>query len=372
VKRLRWLAVAVFVVLVDGVAYVGNGLLPSSGRTGWDPIAVAEALPLARWDAGWYRSIAADGYFWNEVTGVGNVAFFPLYPVLVRVLATTGLPLFWAATVLSHLSFLAAVVLLQRLQSLRTGAPADSSRLLALLTFPWAFFLLAPYSEALFLALALGSFVAAHRDRWGLVALLGFLAGLTRLFGLALVPPLLLLALRRDSSPGPSRWTRRASRALAATAPAAGFAAFVAWLAFRFRDPLTFLHAQQGGWGRGRGLAGLQSSILAIADNVRGRGWLHLGPAVDLLVLLLLLAAVVHALRSGRLVDAAYVASGVTLIVGSGSLLSAGRYALVLFPVLGLPAVLVRRPALWVAYLALASALQAYLIVRFVNDLWVA
>lgn len=371
-SRPLWITVGVFVVLVHAVAYFGSGRLSSPLQSGWDPTVTAEALPLARWDAGWYRSIAADGYFWNETTGVGNVAFFPLYPILVRTLAASGLSLFWAATVLSHACFVVSVLLLRRFQELRRGTGQDHSQLLALLTFPWAFFLLAPYSEALFLALALGVFIAAHRGQWGLVALLGFSAGLTRLFGLALVPPLLLLALRAESQSSVSCKAPRLPRAIAACAPVMGFASFVSWLAFQFRDPLVFLHAQQRGWRRAPRWAGLQASIQAIADNIRNRGWLHLGPAVDLLVFLMLIAAVVYALRSRDLASASYVGSGVALIAASGSLLSAGRYALVLFPVFGVLAVLARRPIVWLAYLALSSSLQVYLVVRFVNDLWVA
>ncbi|MBZ0113653.1 MAG: hypothetical protein K8J08_14405, partial [Thermoanaerobaculia bacterium] len=178
-RRSHAIAAGVFVILVHAVAYLGNGLWSSPLASGWDPVATAEATPLARWDAGWYRSIAADGYFWDETTGVGNVAFFPLFPILVRVLSASGLPLFWAATVLAHAGFVAAVILLERCRELRRGTAGDPSPLLALLAFPWAFFLLAPYSESLFLALALGAFVAALRGRWGLVALLGFCAGLT-------------------------------------------------------------------------------------------------------------------------------------------------------------------------------------------------
>lgn len=371
-SRPIWITVGLFVVLVHAVAYFGNGLLSSPLQLGYEPNVTADALPLARWDAGWYRSIAADGYFWDKTTGVGNVAFFPLYPILVRAIAVSGLSFFWAATLLSHACFVVSVVLLQRFHELGRGTGQDHSQLFALLAFPWAFFLLAPYSEALFLALALGAFVAAHRGRWGLVALLGFSAGLTRLFGLALVPPLLLLALRAESWSSVSCKAPRVLRAIAACAPVMGFASFVSWLALQFRDPLVFLHAQQRGWGRVPGWGGLQASIEAVADNIHNRGWLHLGPAVDLLVFLMLIAAVVYALRSRSLASASYVGSGVALIAASGSLLSAGRYALVLFPVFGVLAVLARRPIVWLAYLALSSALQVYLVVRFVNELWVA
>ncbi len=371
-NRVSWVKVGTFVVLVHALAYCGQGVLKSPLQSGWDPTATAEASPLARFDAGWYRSIAASGYFWDPSTGVGNLAFFPFYPFLMKVLAFSGLPLFWAGTLLSHAFFVISVVLLQRLEARRPGpAPAHTS-LLALLTFPWAFFLLAPYTESLFLALALATFLAARRGRWGLVAFLGFLAGLTRLFGLALVPPLLILAWRASAQPVRTHEGTRLGAVLAALTPAIGFGTFVTWLAFRFRDPLVFVHALQRGWGRRPGWSGLLSSLYAIVENIRQRGWFHVGPAVDLLVVLLLVASVVHALRSGRRTSASYVGSGVTLIAVSGSLLSSGRYALVLFPVFGFLALLARRPVVWYSYLLLSSTLQAYLVVRFVNNLWVA
>lgn len=370
--RVPWVYVGVFVVVVNVLAYVGKGLLTSPLHSSWNPAVAAEASPLARWDAGWYRSIAESGYFWDPATGVGNVTFLPLFPLLVRGLAFVRIPFFLAATLLSYACLAGSVVMFQRLQAPRTRTAQANSPLLALLTFPWAFFLLAPYSESLFLALALATFLTALRGSWGLVACLGFLAGLTRLFGLALVPPLLLLALRANPRASLSHEGSRLPGVLAALTPVMGFASFASWLAFRFRDPLLFIHAQQRGWGRRPGWPGFEASLQAIVDNVRQRGWLHLGPAVDLLVFLLLIAAVVHALRSRAFADAGYVGAGVTLIAVSGSLLSSGRYALVLFPVFGFLAVAARRPVVWFVYLVISSTLQAYLVVRFVNDLWVA
>jgi hypothetical protein len=361
-----------FVVLVHAATYCGIGLLESPLESDWDPGIQAEAPPLARFDAGWFRSIAENGYFWDPATGTGNVAFFPLYPFLIRVLTFSGLPFFWAGYLVSHISFLISVVLLQRLDALRPGPDPAHSSLMALLTFPWAFFLLAPYSESLFLALALGVFLAAFRGHWTLVACLGFLAGLTRLFSLALVPPLLLLAWGVNSRASEGGQRPRLPVIAAALSPAFGFASFITWLGFRFHDPLVFIHAQQRGWGRHPGLSGLQSSLHAVVENIQQRGWFHLGPAADLLVVLLLAAAVVHALRSRNLSAASYVGSGLVLITASGSLLSSGRYALVLFPVSGLFTVLAQRSFVWYTYLLLSSLLQGYLIVRFVNNLWVA
>jgi Gpi18-like mannosyltransferase len=371
-NNLTWVSAGVFVVLVHAVAYFGNGLLTPPVTSGRNPAVATETLPLARWDADWYRSIAESGYFWDPTTGVGNVPFFPLFPLLCRGLAFFRIPLSLAATLVSHACFAVSLVLFQRFQGLRLGPVSAQSQLLALLTFPWSFFLLAPYSESLFLALALAVFLAARRGRWSLVACFGFLAGLTRLFGLALVPPLLFLAVRAAPDSPSGHQDSRLKRILAALTPTMGFASFESWLAFRFRDPLLFVHAQRQGWGRRPGWAGIQASLHAIVDNVRQYGWLHLGPAVDLLVLLLLIASVIHALRSRAFPNALYVGAGVILIATSGSLLSSGRYALVLFPVFAFLATIARKPALWFAYLALSSTLQAYLIVRFVNNLWVA
>jgi hypothetical protein len=57
--------------------------------------------------------------------------------------------------------------------------------------FPSGFFLLAGYTESLFLALALGTLLAARKQRWWLAGLLGMLATMTRLQGAALALPVL-------------------------------------------------------------------------------------------------------------------------------------------------------------------------------------
>jgi hypothetical protein len=46
---------------------------------------------LLAWDAGWYATIASNGYQWSAATGTAvghyqNVAFFPLYPLIERVM----------------------------------------------------------------------------------------------------------------------------------------------------------------------------------------------------------------------------------------------------------------------------------------------
>ncbi len=370
-SRRSVIAVLGFVAAVHIVAYAGNGILRAPLQTGASPV-IDEGPPLARFDAGWYRSIAERGYYWDAAAGVGNVAFFPLYPLLMKLVSLSGLNFYWAGLLVSHVFFFVSVGLFYRLEVTRAGPSGAGSRVLALLTFPWAFFLLAPYSESLFLALVLAVWLLALRRQWALVALLGLAAGLTRIFALALVPALLVLAWPSES-PSPGRPRRPQPLALlAALTPAGGVAGFFAWLGLRFSDPFVFLHAQQRGWGRRPGLSGIQRSLEEIPGKILERGPLHLGPLLDLLVVLLLLATVVSSFRSRKLSDSCYTGSGIALIAASGSLASSGRYALVLFPVFEALPTALRRPVVWRCLLLASALLQSYLIVRFVNDLWVA
>ena len=51
---------------------------------------------VTRWDAGWYLRLAQDGYVYPRTTPDGsvrasNLAYFPLFPLLVRGIGNTGL-----------------------------------------------------------------------------------------------------------------------------------------------------------------------------------------------------------------------------------------------------------------------------------------
>src|SRR5918999_4969168 len=100
--------------------------------------SVAEPLlsPLARWDAAWYLRIAESGYGGSDV----RAAFFPLYPFLVRAMASpfgaSPGALLVAAYIVSLAAFLGALVLLHRLVSLELGRPLARPALLLLAVFP--------------------------------------------------------------------------------------------------------------------------------------------------------------------------------------------------------------------------------------------
>jgi hypothetical protein len=64
---------------------------------------------LSVWDGIWYRRVAVHGYLF--VPGhQSDTAFFPLYPILLRAVHMTGLPLDAAGLLLSNLLLLAALL----------------------------------------------------------------------------------------------------------------------------------------------------------------------------------------------------------------------------------------------------------------------
>ena len=183
--------VALGALLAETVVSRNPRLVPAAGG----PLVSS----LTTWDGWWYLGIARNGYHATPlVDQYHDYAFFPLYPALVRALSLAT-PAFdgLIAVLLSNVLFLVALWLLYRL----TALVLDEERalwscvLLALFPFSWVFSM--AYGESLFLALSLGSLLAAERGRAGWAAALASLAGLTRLPGLLLIVPLGLILWRR-------------------------------------------------------------------------------------------------------------------------------------------------------------------------------
>lgn len=133
--------------------------------------------PWLRWDTVWYLNISEFGY----VAGNGSIVFAPLYPFLVRIFSVIcgGNPLL-AALLLSTLFSGIALILLYELFERKF------SIVISLLLFPTAFFLLAGYTESLFLMLVLATFLFARKKSWLWAGIFAGLSVLARFQGIVL------------------------------------------------------------------------------------------------------------------------------------------------------------------------------------------
>lgn len=142
-----------------------------------------------QWDCPAYLTIAEVGYAHGKSPDT-NLAFFPLYPMCIRVLMLCGIPALLGAFIVSTIASTVAAVLLYRLARKDEEEPVAWNALWFLLIFPTAYFLHIGMTESLFLALTLASFLFARKRQWVLAGAVGSLAALTRVVGLLLIPTL--------------------------------------------------------------------------------------------------------------------------------------------------------------------------------------
>jgi len=308
-----------------------------------------------RWDAKAYVDIAHDGY--GAVPA--NNAYFPLYPLLMRLLATLlggGEDAYLVAGLLiSNLALLVALAYLARLVAIDHEVSAGPRAALYLLVFPTSVFLSVVYPESLLIALTIGAVYHARQGEWLPAGALGVLAALTRPFiGAAVALPIAVEAFQRS---GPRA-------ALASAAPAA--LALAAWMGLLWRitgDPKAVLTAEAN-WGVGPSLP-FRAFTDLFDPSVYGFPYIVLGSTFFIGVL------VVISWRVLRPSLAAYATVVFLISVATGSLTSSPRYYLSVFPafmVLGI----VARGWSGRAYVAIGVAIGVIFTAMYALWYWVA
>jgi hypothetical protein len=340
---------------------------PEAARRGWTFLPGTALDAFGRWDAHWYLDVAARGYeLHGPLASVqSNVAFFPLYPWAVGAVhalwpsAWRGEgSLFLCAVAVSNAAALLGLWLLWRLAREVTGDDDVASRtVLYAIVFPTGFILSAPYPEALFLLLSVGALLAAVRGRFLLAGLLGLLLALTRPGGVLVSVPLAWLAFTQG---GP----RSRGTLLASALPGLGLALHAGQLWRITGDPLALFHAQAA-WGRS--LAAPWQTLLHPRDF---HAWLGPLEAASL-ALVAALSTRLLARRETRALGVWALVSLVPVLL-SGTMLSATRFAAVLFPAFLALAMVARRPGLDRGLVAAFSFAQAVLFLFWSRFFWVA
>ena len=415
-RALIWIS-AVATVLAVGFGPVRNAFNPPGVTRGFGRLGDLLAAPAARWDAAWYLVIAQHGY--RPDLGAftsARTAFFPLYPLGLRVFASTGLPPVLAGVLLSSLALAFALYGIHRLTTLEL-LPAGVSRLalspsrdvagLAVMVTafsPMAFYFSAVYSESLYLALSVGVFWYARQGRWAWVGVLGALAAATRSAGVLLAVPALILYFygpREDRLPDLAAVRRLAPRyrprrdlMWLALLPL-GVGVYMTYLAISGGEALMPFHAQDV-WGRhfAGPYLGVWDGIKAAFDGARqllsfqrrhiyfavagGSPFVNAGH--NLMLLAFLIAAVpaaVGVLRTLPLAYGAYVITALVLPlsypVSTQPLMSLPRFLVVLFPLgIWLAAWLAAHPRAQRPALVASGLSMAFFAAQFATWHWVS
>jgi hypothetical protein len=336
---------------------------PASTMVGdWTGLIIRTGKPWSyllsvwqRWDSLWYQEIATSGYR----AGNNTVHFEPLYPFLSHLVSLfVADEVVLAQLLVSSAAFVVAVALLYRL--VRLDASPMVARLTVVLTavFPMGFFLVAPYSESLYLALSVAAIWFARQGRPWMAGLMGFGVGLTRWLGICIGLALAVEYLQRVRA-----GDRRLDLALLSTcAPALGVLFMMVYSRVVVGEGQTEF-ALNGYWG-----VHAVPPWRAVADS-----WTFItgtGSVTELLNLTCLFGFAALTLAGMRRLPWSYTAYALPYLLilfcrestyGS-PLIGDARYVVVLFPCF-IVAALWMKEHLWTAasWLVLSGVLQAVL-----------
>lgn len=323
----------------------------------------------ARWDAGWYLDIAKNGY--RFLPGEqSNVAFFPLYPYVVRLVhsvirvrSDTGWLLI--GIIVSNTALLVALIYLYRLICLDYDRSVAARAVLYLCVFPATLFLSAVYSESLFLALVVSAFYYARADRWVTTGVLAAAATLCRPAGLLLVVPLAFEYLSQKEF----RWRRVEADCLTLIFPLLALAGHLAVLRWRFGGWTVISKAEAiTGWNRS--LTPPWNTLLHSLQHIGASIGYH--GAFEFIFTAILIVLAIFACFRLRLSYAIYSVVSVLFVTSWGDLKSAPRFGVVIFPIMILLALLGRRKTFNRTYLTVSAILAAVSMVVFSQWGWVA
>ena len=315
-----------------------------------------------RWDVCWYERIATLGYR----QGDPSVTFFPLYPLLMRVMS---IPLRGDLTLsgllVSGFAYIAAIAGLYRLVAHDFAELVARRAVLYLSVFPAAFFFFAPFSEASFLCLAIWTILLARERKWGWAGIAAFLVGLTRAQGALLIFPLAweifqLWRVRRQFFP----------ELLVAPMPAYSALAFYAYTTVE-----TSWNAFQA-----QTIWGIKTRLPWVVIEASWRYLRQRADVIETFNLFTLLAATLLLLLGLRALPFSYLLFGVPqLLVVSvrqmyfSPLMATTRYAAVIFPIFVLLALWGNRSRrLHYSWLLVSTLLLALLLCAYLTGLFVA
>ena len=266
IPRAAVYILAMFVVtrlVLTFIGVVSRSLVNGQDLVRWTDLSFLNIWGV--WDSTFYLRIAEIGY--NDTT---ILAFFPLYPLLIKLLNyIVGNP-YIAGVIVSNVCLLVACYYMYRLTALEEDEETSLNSVKYLLIYPTAFVLSGVFTESLYLMLIVMSFYYAKKGRWPIACVLGLFLAMTRSIGVFLILPLAYEYIKSKEF----KLNRiKPDIALLLLIPL-GFCMFMAYNFYLTGDPVAFMHSESA-WGKQagnpiiilyQGLAGMKiNAFIALA-----------------------------------------------------------------------------------------------------------
>lgn len=319
--------------------------------------------PWNRYDTHWYIKIAVEGYASND----GSIAFFPLYPILIRAAGMLiGGQWLLAALVVSNLAMLGVLIVLYRLVADQFDDTVARRTVVGLLIFPTAFFFFAAYTESLFVLLALLTLRDLQNRNWWRAGLFAGLAALARAPGVLLIAPILYMLFVQRA---------RLVHFLSTLLPMIAAASYWLYLALAFGDASVW--SRSVAFWRSSGLPG--QSIMATIQLVFTTDYAIANNLIDLAATLFFIGMILWGCTKLPPMFSLY-SIGVILpplvsiqtIVARLPLASLPRYGVIAFPIFITLAMTQVQRRWQMLGVTLVLVLQALFVALFVNWIWIA
>lgn len=274
-----------------------------------------------------YLAIAQHGY------GNGEQAFFPLYILLIRLLASRLWQdiylLQFLGLIISNASFLFGLFGLWKLVKLDFKDDLARLVVLLLLSFPTSFYFGSVYTEGFLFSFIVWSFYFARKGNWLFASIFGALATAVKFIGIVLLPALAVEYYLQNNSKLGAKWLFLALIPL-------GLVSYMFYLSKTVGDPFSFLHSFTF-FGEQRStspvlLPQVFLRYVRILIDVPKDNILFLTVTLESLTAVLFLFASIVSFLKLRLSYAVFLLLGYLIPTLPGSFSSLPRYVVVLFP----------------------------------------
>ena len=191
--QLRLIVWILCVMLLSRLLNLAAAMVGSVLTGSLDRLFTAAISHWVRWDAANYIDLARLGYAADRPE---LLAFLPLYPLLVRIMAVLCLGHYvFAGFLVSNACLMGAGWALYHIVNGQYGERTARRAVLLMMFSPLSLVFSVPYAESLFLMLTLLAVLCARNRRFGLAALFGALSCATRLIGVLVFIPIYMESL---------------------------------------------------------------------------------------------------------------------------------------------------------------------------------